>query len=85
MKTYWPFIIASAASSFDVMINALKGQRHDFMLEPYRNVVKMHLMIFIIAFAGAAGLHQYVLYAALFLYFFPVRKIIKNLRASIPG
>lgn len=36
LKTYWPLIIASAASSFDVMINALKGQRHDFMLEPYK-------------------------------------------------
>ena len=84
LKTYWPFIIASAASSFDVVINALQGKRHDFMLEPYKNVVKMHLMIFIIAFAGAAGLHHYVLYAALFLYFFPVREIIKNARASTP-
>jgi hypothetical protein len=79
-RTYWPFIIASAASSFSVMISALKWERHDFMLEPYKNVIKMHLMIFIIALAGAAGLHHYVLYAALFLYFFPVREMIKNAR-----
>jgi hypothetical protein len=85
LKTYWPFIIASAASSFDVMISALKGERRHFILEPYKNVVKMHLMIFIIAFAGAAGLHQYILYAVLFLYFLPVKEMMKHIRLPTAG
>lgn len=82
LKNYWFFVIASAASSFGGLIGSLRGGQHDFMLEPYKNVIRMHLMIFVIAFSGAAGLHQYVLYATLFLYFFPVSEMIKYLRSS---
>ena len=85
LTRYWFFIAASVVASFDNIFATLKGTGGDFMLEPYKNVIKMHAMIFIIAFAGAAGLHQYVLYAALFLYFFPVGEMVKETKALMTG
>ncbi|RJP82599.1 MAG: hypothetical protein C4522_03005 [Desulfobacteraceae bacterium] len=82
IRDYWLFIGASAASSFESIIGAAGGGRKDFMLEPYKNVIKMHLMIFVMAFAGMGGLHDYILYAVLLLYFFPVGKIIKDLKKT---
>ncbi len=79
-RNYWLFIVASIASGLQDIIQILKGQKGDFMLEPYKNVIRMHLMIFIIAFSGALGVHQYLLYVVLVLYFFPVRKIAKDMR-----
>lgn len=77
-RNYWLFVVASAASSFESIVKTMKGREINFMMEPYKNVVKMHLMIFVIAFAGMAGLHNFILYATLVLYFFPVGKIFKN-------
>jgi hypothetical protein len=77
-SNYWLFVVASAASSFESIVKTVKGREINFMMEPYKNVVKMHLMIFVIAFAGMAGFHNFILYAVLVLYFFPVGKIFKN-------
>jgi hypothetical protein len=77
-SNYWLFIVASAASSFESIFKTMKGREINFMLEPYKNVVKMHLMIFVIAFAGMAGFYNFILYATLVLYFFPVGKMIRK-------
>ena len=84
-KNYWPFIIASAATSFASISSAFKGESGNFMFEPYKNVIRMHIMIFVIAFAGAAGLHDNILYAILFLYFFPVSSFFKKKKEEDPS
>ena len=78
LKNYWLFIFASAATFFASISSAFKGESGNFMFEPYKNVIRMHIMIFVIAFAGAAGLHDNILYAILFLYFFPVSLFFKK-------
>ncbi len=48
----------------------------DSMMEPYKNVVRMHLLIFFFAFAHFARLENYLVYAVVYLvYFFPWRLI----------
>ena len=46
------------------------------MLAPYRNVVRMHLLIFFFAFAHAAKLDSFAVYAVVYaVYFFPWRLV----------
>ncbi|MDO8544323.1 MAG: DUF6498-containing protein [Opitutaceae bacterium] len=46
----------------------------DGMTAPYRNVIRMHLLIFFFAFAHFARLEQFAVYAVVFaVYFFPWR------------
>lgn len=75
--SYWPFIVTSAAASLGDIRNTVTGKKGDIFLNPYKNVIKMHLMIFIIAFMGAGGLKPYILYAALVVYFFPFSKLFR--------
>lgn len=75
--SYWPFIVTSATSRLGGIVNAVSGKKGDMFLEPYKNVIKMHMMIFIIAFMGGSGLHGYILYATLVIYFFPFSRFFK--------
>ncbi len=46
----------------------------DGMMAPYRNVVRMHLLIFFFAFAHAVGLESFAVYTVVYaVYFFPWR------------
>ena len=46
----------------------------DSLMEPYKNVVRMHLLIFFFAFAHFARLESYFVYAVVYaVYFFPWR------------
>jgi hypothetical protein len=43
-------------------------------MEPYKNVVRLHLLIFFFAFAHFAHLESFVVYAVVYaVYFFPWR------------
>lgn len=76
--TYWPVILSTALSQAGNILTAANKAGHDAMFGPYKNVIRMHLMIFIIAFMGIGGLHAYILYAALFIYFFPLGNIFRK-------
>ncbi len=46
------------------------------MTRPYRNVMRMHLLIFFFAFAHAIELNSFAVYALVyFVYFFPWREL----------
>lgn len=46
------------------------------LMAPYRNVVRMHLLIFFFAFASAASLDNFAIYAVVYaVYFFPWRLV----------
>ena len=50
------------------------------MMAPYRNVVRMHMLIFFFAFAHAAGLESFPVYAVVYAaYFFPWRLVRRGL------
>ncbi|HTQ30505.1 MAG TPA: DUF6498-containing protein [Opitutaceae bacterium] len=49
------------------------------MMEPYKNIVRMHLLIFFFAFAHFAHLENFAIYAVVyFVYFFPWRLLQKS-------
>jgi hypothetical protein len=75
---YWPVILSTALSQAGNIPAAAKRAGDNVMFIPYKNVIRMHLMIFIIAFMSIGGLHAYVLYAALFVYFFPLENIFRK-------
>jgi len=70
-QRYWPVIAASAIAQAENIVRSATKQDEAAMTGPYRNVVKMHLMIFVIAFLGAFKLDTPILYATLLVYFFP--------------
>ncbi len=55
------------------------------MMEPYRNVMRMHFLIFFFAFAHFAKLENFAVYAVVYtVYFFPWR-LVQNRSKSTPA
>ncbi|MFA5057322.1 MAG: DUF6498-containing protein [Opitutaceae bacterium] len=53
------------------------------MMEPYKNVIRLHLLIFFFAFAHFARLENFFVYAVVYaVYFFPWRLVRKNKAAA---
>ena len=51
----------------------------DLMAGPYKNVIRMHLLIFFFAGAGAMQLDNFAVYAVVYaVYFFPWREFKKQ-------
>ncbi|MFH1502527.1 MAG: DUF6498-containing protein [Candidatus Eisenbacteria bacterium] len=76
---YWPFVMATLVSRVDDV-----GSRRETrepgtggslsnlnMMAPYKNVVRMHILIFVFAGLHIAGLSRYAIYPVLAFYFFP--------------
>jgi hypothetical protein len=54
-------------------------QGGDGMMTPYRNVIRLHLLIFFFAFASFAKLHSFLVYAVVYaVYFFPWRLVKRD-------
>lgn len=75
---YWPLILISALSRLESYKTAFRKSGVNAMFYPYLNVIRMHVMIFVIGFMGMIGLSSYVLYLFLFFYFFPIGSFIKD-------
>lgn len=73
---YWPFVAASALSRVPTYAAAFRTTDGSMMLTPQLNVIRMHVMIFVFAFLGAAGLQSYGLYPLLIVYFLPVGDLL---------
>jgi hypothetical protein len=92
-RRYWTFLPAAFLAERAAFVNrpalvpimnsASKTQASAAMLAPYRNVVRMHLLIFFFAFAHFAGVDSFVVYAIVYaVYFFPWRLIRHNTTAT---
>lgn len=71
---YWPFVLTSAFSRFDIYSEALNDKNAD-MMTPYKNVARMHIMIIVFGFMTVAGLTSYALYLVLIFHFFPLNTL----------
>lgn len=77
IKNYWSFIVASALSRIGAYRTAFqKTELGPSVGFAYINVVRMHVLIFIVAFMSGLGLQRFFLYAILFLYFFPFDSLL---------
>ena len=89
-RRYWPFLpsafIAHRAAftrkPFSLDARSLPGEMKDstslgrLFSEPYRNVMRMHMLIFFFFFAHFAKLENFAVYAVIYaLYFFPWRLV----------
>jgi hypothetical protein len=67
--SYWPFVLGAAVSERANLRVALRTQN---FMGPYKNVVRMHLLIFFFAGAAAIKLDSFLIYSVvLCVYFFP--------------
>jgi hypothetical protein len=91
-RRYWPFLAAAFLAERGAL-QAAWGASSDFrqvgggdlMGAPYRNVVRMHLLIFFFFFAGMAGLDSFGIYAVVFaVYFFPWRTLFRRPGSTVP-
>lgn len=89
---YWYFIPVAALAerqAFRIAARKAPGQAegtpakgskpaNEGVLEAYKNVVRMHMLIFFFAFAHVAKLDNFITYAAVYaVYFFPWRLVFK--------
>ena len=65
------------AAAIKTRISGLGGM--DGMMTPYKNVIRLHLLIFFFAFASIVHLQNFAVYAAVYaVYFFPWRLVRKQ-------
>ncbi len=82
VSAYWPFLLFSVISSRREYLRAATETDAGVMFGPYKNVIRMHLLIFVFAGMHFAGLEGYVVYPVLFFYFFPLRAVGTLFRRS---
>jgi hypothetical protein len=90
LRRYWPFLpsaFLAHRSAFlrkplsigrDASLSSLGGSKKlgDLISEPYRNVIRMHMLIFFFFFAHFAKLENFAVYAVVYaVYFFPWRLV----------
>lgn len=83
VERYWPFLLATVVSRRHGFLRSVDAvpNRDETLRQPYRNVVRMHLLIFVYVGMWMAGITGWFLYAVLFFYFFP----LNTLRALFHG
>lgn len=85
---YWPWLLAAAIGERGHLLTAFRGEPRgpgkgsaaapgeapQFTLAAYRNVVRMHLLIFVFAACSLVGLDHFAIYALVYaVYFWPRR------------
>jgi Family of unknown function (DUF6498) len=92
-RRYWTFLPAAFLAERTAFLNrrtllnlrnsGSKMQASAAMLAPYRNVIRMHLLIFFFAFAHFAAVDSFVVYTIVYaVYFFPWR-LVRGSRTAV--
>ena len=79
---YWVFILLSALSRYNLYAKSFKAGNMNSMFIPYKNVVRMHLTIFLVAFLSLAELSHYALYFIFVIYFLPMGDVIRLIKST---
>jgi hypothetical protein len=71
-QRYFPFVLISALSVIDDYREAVSPKQPTwFILKPFINVIRMHIMILLLGIFEPFGLKSYSLYSLMIIYFFP--------------
>jgi hypothetical protein len=74
LAAYWPFVLMTLVSrARDLPWRQLPGDQGKGLFQPYLNVIRMHLLIFVFAGLQLAHLSNLALFPILLFYFFPWR------------
>jgi Family of unknown function (DUF6498) len=82
IRRFWPFVLTSALSQLGKFVRAFQQIDSSLLSMPYKNVIRMHLSIFVFAFLHITGVPSVALYFVMFVYFFPLRDLWNFLRGS---
>jgi len=82
ISRFWPFILLSAVSRLGLYSKAFRGGGMDGMFIPYKNVVRMHITIFVVAFLSMAKIDNFALYFIFVIYFLPLGPMFRLLKDS---
>lgn len=76
--TYWPYIVSVAVKSFGAYRQALlaESKQGNEMLLPYQNVIRVHLLIFVLIPLATIGSGMALTMAVLVFFFFPVESVV---------
>jgi hypothetical protein len=86
LTAYWPMAAAAALTRRRQLIKAatpqpgLAEKDQLDLLEPYKNVFKMHIFLILFGVVGGMGFQEGALYLVLFLFFFPLGEVVRMLR-----
>ncbi len=77
ISEYWPYLLSVAVMNFSLYKTAImsKDNRNNMIL-PYKNVIRIHMLIFVLAPLSMLGAGKIVLITVLFFFYFPVEKTI---------
>ena len=77
ISEYWPYLLSVAVMNFSLYKAAImsKDSGNNLIL-PYKNVIRIHILIFILAPLSMLGAGKIVLMTVLFFFYFPVEKTI---------
>lgn len=89
LTRYWPIILLSAVTSLPAFLRLTQVTDTNFVSMPYRNVIKLHISIFVFAGLSLLRVDGIGLYYLLILYFFPfgsLKNFFSNRRPiAVPG
>lgn len=77
ISRYWVFIGFSVFSRWQAYASAFHTSFGSSTFMPYKNVIRMHFTIFLIAALNAANASQYLLYAVFIIYFLPAADLFR--------
>lgn len=77
ISRYWVFIGFSILSRWQAYAGAFHTSVGSSSFMPYKNVIRMHFTIFLIAALNAANASQYLLYVVFIIYFLPAADLFR--------
>jgi len=77
ISRYWVFIGFSILSRWNLYTSAFQTSVGSSMFMPYKNVIRMHFTICLIAALNVANIPQYLLYAVFIIYFLPAAELFR--------
>lgn len=83
---YWPWLLAAALGERRALAAAAVPVGAFSPMQPYSNVIRMHLLIFFFVGMAVIGLDHFAVYAVVYaLYFFPWRAVLGKRSAVAAG
>jgi hypothetical protein len=79
---FWMFIALSAISRLSLYFRAFNSGGMASMFLPYKNVIRMHITIFAVAFLSMANVQNYALYLIFIIYFLPLGTLWRMLKPT---
>ena len=74
---YWLFVLFSAFSRLKLYFDTFRASGLATLVLPYKNVSRMHITIFVLAFLSLSQLSNYALYFVFIIYFLPLEDLFR--------